>query len=232
MPRAAQADEVEVVADRKARRPALDQHAADAAEPRRVTDAHQHEEDIGHLRGGAPHLAAVDDQLVALDGGACLECRQVRPGIGLGHAPGRKQLAAGQARQVPALHLLAADVLDDARRRTVGAAEQDRGIRADARHLLDHDHQLGQAEARAAVGFRDRHSQEAVVRQHFQVGHRRLAVAVGSGGAGGEAFTGDCGDRLADQPLLGAEFDLHDAHTPFDAGSIGMQSMLIKIDLN
>ena len=144
----------------EARRAALDQHRADAADAGPV--AHVDQEDRGLRAEGREHLGAVDDVVRAVRLGAGLEIGHGRAGVRLAHAEADHGVA-GEAFGQPLLLLIlgavfgeGADRAEIAELHHVGAARADRG------DLLDGDHRVHQRAALAAVGLGDGDAHQAL----------------------------------------------------------------------
>ena len=134
---------------------------------------------VGDLRGGNPDLGAVDDVNVAAALGAGLQLCGFEAGIRLGHREAGFFLAGDDRRQHAALLLLGAVNDDRIEAENIhvhgGRAGQAGARRGDGLH---HDGGFGDAEARAAIGFRDADAEPAVVGERAIELFGKFAVAV------------------------------------------------------
>ena len=94
--------------------------------------AGQQQDAVGLQRLRRPHLAPVDDVVVAVAHGPGRDVGRVGAGIGLGHAERDVQLAGGDVGQVLLLHLLGA-VDDDRVHAEHGEVQRRRAVHAGAR---------------------------------------------------------------------------------------------------
>ena len=109
---------------------------------------------VRHAGVGDPVLRAVQDVVVAVAHRATAHRRDVGPGVGLGEAVTRLDLARGDARQVRLLELLGGEV-HDRQHAELRDQHRHRRRRASARELLGHDRLGHHVGAGAAVGLGD-----------------------------------------------------------------------------
>ena len=153
----------------------------------------QQDHQVRVLDARDPYFLPVDDVLVALAHGSGLDLGGVGAGGRLGDAHGlQAQLAAGQLRQVVALLLLAA--VSEQGEHVVHLPMDGPGVAAATVDLLEDHRGLSQAQARAAVFFRD---------------HRREPAGLGHGGDEGfrEAFF-----LIDPAPVFGGKFGTEGTH--------------------
>ena len=125
---AAHAELVELLRGREALHALLDQEGRDALRARRRIGLGVDDERVGVRPVGDPHLAAVEDEAVALLLGPRLHADDVGAGAGLAHGERAHMLAGDQLRQVFALLRLAAVAAElvDAQVRVRAVGEADR----------------------------------------------------------------------------------------------------------
>src|SRR5262249_39443886 len=131
--------------------------------------AHEREDPVREVAVGGPDLGARDDEEVAVAHRARLERGEVGARVGLGVALAPADLAAADARQVPAPLLVAAEAQE--RRADHAEAEaRERRREAQAAHLLGEDLRLVRGEAAAAELARPGRRREAARRRALEPG--------------------------------------------------------------
>ena len=216
----AQVVEAAVLADRDARRAALDEEDADAVCVALATGrAGRDHEQVGAATVQDRALVALEHPAVAGRGRARAHARQLVARARLGLRKRHLRLAGNQRRQD--LLLLG----DRPATRDEPAAEADgREVRLDHERLakrLHHDHHVHRVAAEAAVLRVERHAEDA------HLGHGRphvLAEARGRGddlGARVEAVAGvqELAQGLGEEPLLVAVLEVHVVPPPTGRGS-------------
>ncbi|MCY1331083.1 hypothetical protein D9M69_167340 [compost metagenome] len=157
------ADLLQALALAEAGHRGVHQEQADAAGAgRRIGLGHDYHHVAVHAVGDEG-LGAVQHVMVAVAHGTGAHALQVGAGARLGHGDGADQLAAGHARQVGLLQVLAAVVQDVGRDdlRMQGQAEQ--VGRAGAGELFQHDHAVALVRAQPAVFLRHAEAEEAAL---------------------------------------------------------------------
>ena len=91
-----------------------------------------------------------------------------------------------------------------------GDRDRERGV--DPRELLDAERVGQRVAARAAVGLRDRHAEQAERRRLAQLGEREAAVRVQFLGHGSDHALGESPHRVAEQAMLVREIEVHSSH--------------------
>ena len=164
--------------DGEARRVALDQHRADAADAAVV--AHVHQEHRGVRAEGREHLGAVEDVVRAIGLRCGLEVGHCRAGVGLAHAEADHHAACEAFGQPLLLLIIGAVFRKRSDRPEIAELHHIGAARADRRDLLDRDHRIHQRAALAAVGLRDGDAHQALF-AHLLRHREREARVVGAG---------------------------------------------------
>ena len=125
--------------------------------------AHQREHPIGVMAVGGPHLMAVDDEVIAVEHGACGQAGEIGAGAGLGIALAPRRLARQDTGQ-EARFLLVGAGRDDDRADEIEPVRVGRR-RTGAHDLLEQDDLLRQARAHAAIFFRPMRRDPAALEQ-------------------------------------------------------------------
>ncbi len=141
---------LELLRDREARRPALDDQERDPTVTL-AAGAHRHRHQVRSRPRGDERLGSIDDVGVAVQPGARSERGHVAPAAGLGDRQCRDLLAAEHRLDEPRLLLVAAES-DDRRQRDAVAADAHAGAHgATGQHqLLGRDQHVPQVAPRAA----------------------------------------------------------------------------------
>ncbi len=128
----------------------LDDEGADALAALLGVGHGHHRVVLAHARVGDPALHAVQDVVVAVADGLRLHAGRVRARVRLGEGVREHRVALGERGHVPLLQVLG--TREDHRERAQLVHRGDEGGgRADAGHLLDHDHRGQRVRAGAAV---------------------------------------------------------------------------------
>src|SRR6185436_3052892 len=115
--------------------------------------------------------------------------------------------------------------------------DRDRERRVDARQLLDAERVGERVAAGAALGLRDGHAEQAELGCLPQLGEREAAVRVEFLGDGRDHALGKAAHRVAEQPVLVREVEIHSLHDTgpttmrrVDAGSLARYADAIVRD--
>ena len=162
----------------ESRRAALDQNAADAFAAWLLVDAAEHDEGLRFIDTADQRLDAVQHELVAADIGVGAVVRNVRPGVGLGHAHGENDFTGAYARQQAALDAFGGEVVDDLALHAHFAHHGHRGHVAALRDLFENNRRVQHRQAEPAVLLRHGHPQHADLRQRTDVVPREGAVHI------------------------------------------------------
>ena len=194
-------------ADAEAGRVALDQHRADAAEPRAEPDID--EEDLRVRAEGREQLGAVEHVVRAVGPGAGREIGHGGAGLRLAHAEAHDG-AAGQQVGQPLLLLRRARVFGEGADRAEIAELQHVGAaRADGGDLLDRDHGVHQGAALPAVLGRDRDAHQALPAHQLRHLERKARIVGAGERVLGEMRLREAAHRLGKEFLLLGEVEVH-----------------------
>ena len=172
--------------------------------------AREDQHPLRDLRRRDPDLGAIDDIAVAAPHRPRLDPRGVEPGIGLGHREAGFLGSGDERRQHAALLLLAAEADDRVQPEDVhvhGRRARHPGARFGDR--LHHDRGLGDAEARAAIGFRHADAEPAAGGQGAMQLVRKAAIAVALEPIVRAEAGADAGDGIAHRLLGRGEREIH-----------------------
>ena len=176
--------------------------------PRTVLGLRHREEqaDVGRLPTGDEDLLARDPVGVALANGPGLLVRGVRAGIRLGQGETAELLSAGERGEEAPLLVVVSELLAH---QGVVHREDDAGVGAHSRDLLDHDRVGDRVHPGAPVlgGHRDP-GQAELARLRKDV-PRKLAGLVDPGRAGPDDLLGELAHRREEESLVLGELEIH-----------------------
>ena len=210
--RAAHAELVELLRDRKALHALLDDKRRDAARVRFDVGLRIDDERVAVRAVGDPHLRAVEHVVVALFFGAQLHADDVRAGVRLAHRERADMLAGHELRQILLLLRFRAVAMNlvHAQIRMRAVRQPDRRRRA--RDFFHRDHVRGVAHVRAAVFLGDRHAEHAEIAELLPQVHRELVGVVDFGGARRDFLRREIGERVAQHVDVFAQREIQAGH--------------------
>ena len=205
---AAHAELVEMLAVAEALEALLDDERGHAARAHLRVGLGVDDHRVGVAAVGDPHLAAVEQVMIAAALGLQCHADDVGPGAGLAHRQRADVLAADQLRQVFPLLRLAAVAVDliDAQVRVRAVAQADCG--AGAADFFHRHHVSQVAQPGAAVRLADGKAHHAELAELAPQVGRELVVAVDVGGAWCDLVLREVAHGIAQQGDVVAQIDL------------------------